>query len=161
MSKRGKIFSIIGLGAIIIVLVIVYALVGNKKYQPTNSSGASASSISQTSSGSNSINNSIVVTKSKPGIGSYLAEPNGYALYTYNADKPNVSNCSGSCLAIWPAYQDSGSTTNLPANFGTIKRTDNGQVQYTYKGMPLYTFASDKPNEVAGNGVAGFYVAKP
>jgi predicted lipoprotein with Yx(FWY)xxD motif len=54
-----------------------------------------------------------------------------------------------------------GSTTGLPANISTIKRSDNGQIQYTYKGMPLYYFASDTKGQVTGNAVSGFYVAKP
>jgi len=40
---------------------------------------------------------------------------------------------------------------------GTIKRPGGG-VQVTYKGKPLYTFASDTPGHTTGQGVAGFQV---
>jgi predicted lipoprotein with Yx(FWY)xxD motif len=107
------------------------------------------------------VNNAVLVTKSSSSAGSYLADPNGNTLYIYGADTSGVSNCTSSCLSAWPAYQDTGSTSGLPTNIGTIKRPDNGETQYTYKGMPLYYFASDTKGQVTGNGVGGFSVAKP
>jgi predicted lipoprotein with Yx(FWY)xxD motif len=82
-------------------------------------------------------------------------------LYTYDQDTSGVSKCTGGCLSNWPAYQDKGSTTGLPAGISTIKRTDNGQVQYTYNGKPLYYFTSDSNGQVTGDGVESFSVAKP
>ena len=35
-----------------------------------------------------------------------------------------------------------------------------GAIQVTYKGKPLYTFASDSPGQTTGQGVAGFQVVK-
>lgn len=107
------------------------------------------------------INNSVVITKSSAGVGNYLADPSDNALYTYTADSTGVSKCSGSCLSAWPAYIDKGSTTHIPANVGTIKRTDNGAIQYTYKGLPLYYFSGDRQGQITGNGVSGFTAAKP
>jgi len=88
------------------------------------------------------------------------AEPNGQALYTYAMDTSGVSNCTGSCISTWPAYQDKGSTTNLPAGVGVIKRSDNGEMQYTYNGKPLYTFVNDHNGQATGNGIASFSIAK-
>jgi len=116
----------------------------------------------QTSNKSSSltINNSIVETRLSSKYGNYLANKKGDTLYTYGKDSLNHSNCNGSCLAIWPAYIDTTSTTNLPANFGVIKRS-NGQYQFTYKGMPLYTYSGDsKPGVINGNNVADFVIAK-
>lgn len=121
----------------------------------------SSTTASTTSSNAPAVNNAILITKTNSSLGQYLAEPNGPPLYTYNADSSGVSNCTGSCLATWPAYQDKGSTTGLPAGVGTIKRTDNGQIQFTYNGMPLYAFVSDNNGQVNGNGVQNFTVAKP
>lgn len=164
--------------AAVVVIVIVlaggaYALVkhNNDKNKNTGSSysssgyGSTSSSSSNKGSSSSSqspaINNAIVVTKTNSSVGAYLAEPSGQALYTYGADSNGVSNCTAACLSAWPAYVDTGATTGLPANFSTIKRTDNGQVQFTYKGKPLYTFVSDGNGQVTGNGVSNFSVAKP
>jgi len=142
-------------GILLAVLVIggVYLI-----FHKTPKSTTTASSIS---SNAPAVNNAVLVTKTNSSIGQYLTDPNGNTLYTYAADSSGVSNCMGSCLTAWPAYQDKGSTTSLPAGVSTIKRTDNGQIQYTYYGMPLYYFAGDSSGQVTGNGVQNFQVAKP
>lgn len=164
MNKKTIIYSLSGLAVAVIVIVIVLLSMNNNKTTTNVTSTSNKVPASHTSSAKSNvtaINNSVVITKNSSQVGSYLAKPNGYALYTYSSDKPGISNCSSTCLSLWPAYVDSGSTSNLPANFGTIKRTDNGQIQYTYKGMPLYTYVNDKTGQVTGNGVAGFTVARP
>lgn len=164
--------------AIIVALIIVgggaYALVKHKDNSKTASNNSTGSSASTGAYGSSSasggsaaksqspaVNNAVLITKTNSSLGSYLAEPNGTPLYTYNSDSNGVSNCSGSCLSTWPVYQDAGSTAGLPQNVSTIKRADNGEVQYTYKGLPLYTFTSDSPGQVTGNNLNGFQVARP
>src|SRR6266702_4186027 len=114
-----------------------------------------------TTSSAPAVNNAALLTKTDPSLGQYLADPSGKTLYTYGADSSGVSNCSGSCLVDWPAYVDKDSTTNLPAGMGTIKRADDGEIQYTYNGMPLYYFVSDGQGQVTGDGVDNFKVAKP
>lgn len=76
----------------------------------------------------------------------FLTDDAGMALYTFDNDEINVSNCYGTCEEIWPVLEGSVEGT-LPmgvaaADFGTTTRTD-GTVQTTYKGMPLYYFAND------------------
>jgi predicted lipoprotein with Yx(FWY)xxD motif len=103
----------------------------------------------------------VVTTKTDATLGDYLADGNGMALYTYSQDSANTSNCTGSCLAVWPAYKATSSSASLPANVSTITRSD-GTVQYTYKKLPLYYYTGDKAaGQVTGNGVNGFSVAKP
>jgi predicted lipoprotein with Yx(FWY)xxD motif len=36
-------------------------------------------------------------------LGSFLVGPNGMTLYMFTDDTAGVSNCSGDCLANWPA----------------------------------------------------------
>jgi predicted lipoprotein with Yx(FWY)xxD motif len=146
-------------GIVIAVIVVVggaYALF-HKSSKPASSTAANSSQ----SGNAPAVNNTVLITKTDSTVGQYLADPSGQALYTYGADSSGVSNCTGSCLAQWPAYQDKGATTGLPAGVSTITRTDNGQIQYTYNGMPLYSFVSDKPGQVTGEGVQNFSVAKP
>jgi predicted lipoprotein with Yx(FWY)xxD motif len=113
------------------------------------------------SSGVPAVNNAVLKTKSSSSLGQYLTDPSGKALYTYGSDTSGMSNCSGTCLATWPPYVDSGSTTGLPTGVGTITRTDNGKIQFTYNDLPLYYFIGDALGHVTGNGVGGFHLAKP
>lgn len=108
------------------------------------------------------VHNAVLTTKTDPRLGQYLADPQGKPLYTYGGDKANAgtSTCTGSCLAEWPAYRAT-STAHLPAGVATIKRSDNGQTQYTYNGLPLYYFITDQPGKVTGDGVENFHLAKP
>jgi len=103
----------------------------------------------------------VLVVKTNPTLGDYLADINGKALYTYNQDSANTSKCNSSCLAVWPAFKVTSSSASLPANVGTITRSD-GTIQYTYKKMPLYYYTGDTAaGQVTGDGVNGFSVAKP
>ncbi|HSX31527.1 MAG TPA: hypothetical protein VLE99_06455 [Candidatus Saccharimonadales bacterium] len=148
---------------IIIAVIVVLAVAGGVFALMHNSSKDNGST-SKTSEQSTvpPINNDIVVTKTDGTVGQYLADAtNGKALYTYNPDTNGVSKCTGSCLANWPAYVATGSTANLPDGFATIKRSDNGQTQYTYNGKPLYFFITDSSGRVTGDGVENFSVAKP
>jgi predicted lipoprotein with Yx(FWY)xxD motif len=147
--------TLIGILIVIIVAVGAYAIFHKSDDNKT------ASTTNSTKSSAPAVNNAVVITKTSSGIGEYLADPEGNTLYTYKPDTSGVSNCTGSCLTEWPAYQDKGSTSGLPTGISTIKRTDNGQIQYTYNGMPLYYFASDTKGQVTGNNVDKFVVAKP
>lgn len=109
----------------------------------------------------NTVSNEVVITKNNSSLGNYLADPNGAALYIYNSDTSGASNCTGTCLTTWPPYQDKGTTTNLPANIGVITRTDNGEIQYTYQGMPLYYYTGDTGGQVNGNNLQNFQIAQP
>jgi predicted lipoprotein with Yx(FWY)xxD motif len=120
-----------------------------------------ANAISAKQAGVTPVDNAVVLTKSNAALGQYLTDPNGKPLYTYSGDSAGMSNCTGACLVTWPAYVDTGSTAGLPANIGTIKRSDNGKVQYTYGGLPLYYFIGDLPGHINGNGISGFHIAKP
>lgn len=159
------------------VLIIAIIALGVGAYAVAHNSNSNTASGTTTSSGSYSNTppsssapssqeteqkiGSVLVVKTNSSVGNYLATPSGQALYTYGPDGAGVSKCTGDCLSEWPAYQNTGSTTDLPANVGSIKRTDNGQMQFTYKGMPLYRFASESTGQVTGNNKDSFYIAKP
>ncbi len=69
-------------------------------------------------------------------------------VYTFSSDSPGVSACKGGCATIWPPLTvPSGQTpTGGPGVTGalaTITR-DDGSLQITYKGLPLYFFHNDK-----------------
>jgi len=153
-------------GVIILIVLVIGGLAIFHKSSKTSSYSAPAATPAATGNSSRSqaaaaVNNAVLTTKSNSNFSGYLADPSGNTLYTYGADSSGTSNCTGSCISTWPAYQDKGATTGLPTNVGTIKRSDNGETQYTYKGKPLYTFSSDSKGQVTGDGVNNFNVAKP
>jgi predicted lipoprotein with Yx(FWY)xxD motif len=98
--------------------------------------------------------------------GKILVDGNGMTLYIYTKDSANTSTCSGGCAKNWPALA-AVPAANVGAGvdaslLASITRAD-GTSQATYKGMPLYTFASDtKPGDLNGQGKGGvWYVISP
>jgi predicted lipoprotein with Yx(FWY)xxD motif len=101
----------------------------------------------------------------KDGVGSYLTDAKGMALYVFKKDAPGKSACAGDCLTKWPLYyreQVAPAGGAKASDFGTITRED-GQKQTTYKGLPLYYFAGDKEaSDTKGQGVKDvWYLAQP
>lgn len=103
----------------------------------------------------------IVKVNSSSSKGNFLTDSNGMTLYIFDKDSNGVSNCTGKCVAIWPVFLAS-SQSNLPANITIIQRSD-GLMQYAWKGMPLYYYASDKnPGDINGDGFGGiWHLVKP
>jgi predicted lipoprotein with Yx(FWY)xxD motif len=148
----------------IIIAAIAILVIGGGAYAIFGMPSSPKSPAKQNTSGQSaraSVNNAVLTTKTDSRLGKYLADPNGKPLYTYNADSKGVSNCTGACLANWPAYRATGSVSNLPSGVSTIKRADNGQTQYTYNGMPLYYFTADQAGNPTGDGVENFSIAVP
>jgi predicted lipoprotein with Yx(FWY)xxD motif len=95
-------------------------------------------------------------------LGDILTDSKGMTLYQFAKDQANVSNCSGGCAAAWPplvvaAGQDPTAGDGVTGKLGVITRQD-GNLQVTYNGLPLYFFASDsKPGDTNGQGVGGVW----
>jgi predicted lipoprotein with Yx(FWY)xxD motif len=92
----------------------------------------------------------IVVAKPVGSIGTVLVASNGMTVYTFTQDVKDSgkSACNTGCITTWPALTvASGATpsggTGVTGKLGTITR-DDGTVQVTYNGMPLYFFKNDK-----------------
>jgi predicted lipoprotein with Yx(FWY)xxD motif len=77
-------------------------------------------------------------------------------LYALSVEKNGKFICTSSaCVAVWHPLTVSSAAvpSSTVGSLGTVKRPD-GTEQVTYKGMPLYTFASDKqPGEAGGQGI--------
>jgi predicted lipoprotein with Yx(FWY)xxD motif len=97
-------------------------------------------------------------------LGVRLISSNGMSLYRFTRDTPGVSNCSGSCAVSWPPYTVAPGVTLagsdlVTGKIGTITRND-GTLQVTYNGMPLYLWHDDeRPGDVNGDGVNGVWFA--
>ncbi len=97
----------------------------------------------------------------------FLMDSRGMALYTFDKDMKNKSNCYNGCEVKWPVFAGDITNLKLPAHikaedFGMIKR-DNGAMQTTYKSKPLYYFFKDtKANDINGDGKKGvWHLVKP
>jgi len=88
-------------------------------------------------------------------LGSYLVDGQGRTLYRFLEDTPGRSTCGGDCSPPWkPAHFEDlmVSSELVPSRFGEIARED-GTLQSTYLGWPLYRFAEDEqPGDVQGQG---------
>jgi predicted lipoprotein with Yx(FWY)xxD motif len=105
----------------------------------------------------------------KTSHGRILVDTAGRTLYLFEADKANMSNCSSSCLSVWPAltahvkpHARSGASAS---KIGTIS-VAHGKRQVTYAGHPLYYYVGDrKPGQTNGQGLnqfgAKWYVLSP
>ena len=89
-----------------------------------------------------------VFVTSSGDLGEFLAAGlGGKTLYTFTNDTEGVSNCSGDCLTNWPALTVGANIRlaggeGVGGDLGTITR-DDGSLQVTYNGMPLYFFKDD------------------
>ncbi len=101
-------------------------------------------------------------------LGSFLVDGQGMTLYLFTKDTPGVSNCSGDCLAKWPALtveegQQPTLAAGIPGRLGVIQRADDSTFQVTYNGWPLYYWVDDQaPGDTTGQGVGDvWWVVKP
>jgi len=92
-------------------------------------------------------------------FGPALVDGEGRALYLFTNDTQNsgASACSGDCLTAWPPLLSQGApiagTGADAAMLGTITR-DDGTIQVTYNGWPLYYYADDTaPGDAMGQAV--------
>ena len=97
-------------------------------------------------------------------LGAFLVDDKGMSLYVYGKDTAGVSNCSGQCLANWPALVANGTLTagsGVTGTLASITRSD-GTKQVTYNDMPLYYFITDKKaGDVTGQGKGGVWFVAP
>jgi len=83
------------------------------------------------------------------------APQDGMSLYVFDNDQEGVSNCSGNCLANWPALMAAEGAE--PFGNYTLVTRNSGQ-QWALNGMPLYFFANDFiPGDVNGDQVGGVW----
>jgi len=80
----------------------------------------------------------------------------GRALYTFDKDVANKSNCNGGCATAWPPFLvKDGDLT--PAGIRVITR-DDGAKQWAMNEKPLYFFAADvQAGDAKGDGQGGVW----
>ncbi len=97
-----------------------------------------------------------------------VAGSSGMTLYVFTSDVKDSgkSACSGGCIQKWPALiVPAGGTpaggSGVTGKLGTITREDDGTLQVTYNGMPLYFYEDDKAPGDANGVYTGWEAVKP
>ena len=87
-----------------------------------------------------------------------VAGSNGMTVYTFTKDTAGgASTCSGGCLTKWPAVTVPAGAAptagdGVSGKLATITRADDGTLQVTYNGLPLYFYQGDKaPGDTNGS----------
>ena len=68
------------------------------------------------------------------------------ALYMFTKDKADPNSCVGQCLVNWPIFYDANLTVSSRSNATAILAyftRNDGTMQSTYKGWPLYYWIKD------------------
>jgi predicted lipoprotein with Yx(FWY)xxD motif len=83
-------------------------------------------------------------------VNGLMTDAQGKTLYIFTKDVANKSNCSGACLAAWPAFVPKAEA-KASGDLGIITR-DDGVRQWTHKERPLYYYVGDaKPGDKEGD----------
>lgn len=91
-------------------------------------------------------------------LGAYVTGRDGMALYIFTKDSGSTSACTGDCAKSWPPVivtmaDDATAGSGVTGSLGTTSR-DDGTLQLTLGGHPLYYFANDKAaGDVNGQGL--------
>jgi predicted lipoprotein with Yx(FWY)xxD motif/predicted small secreted protein len=131
------------------------------------SSGSAASSVSSSAAGSSSAGSSsasaaALLTTADSDLGPIVVDSAGMTVYMFDKDTQGsgASSCSGQCLVAWPPVVAGSATPQVEGvtgAVGTITR-DDGTVQATLDGWPLYYWQNDKaPGDTTGQGVQGVW----
>jgi predicted lipoprotein with Yx(FWY)xxD motif len=92
-------------------------------------------------------------------FGEMLFDTHDQAIYLFDKETGDKSECYDDCAAAWPPVLTKGEPLAgkgiEQSLLGTTKRKD-GTTQVTYNGHPLYFYANEGPGEVKCHNVVGF-----
>ena len=141
---------------------------GGGSYRPGTSSSGSSSAGAGATSGSATpapgVSAAPVLKTASTSLGTIVVDAKGMTVYVFDKDTANSgkSACNAGCSATWTAVKAASSTppvAGVTGMVGTISR-DDGTVQVTINGLPVYTFANDAAaGDVKGQGVGGIWWA--
>jgi predicted lipoprotein with Yx(FWY)xxD motif len=90
-------------------------------------------------------------------VGPVLVDQAGRTLYYFETDEPGVVTCTGGCAAKWPpltlpaGQQTPDLGTGVDTKLVGHTAGENGAQVVTYKGLPLYRYASDDVGQANGH----------
>ncbi|SRR5579871_902707 len=89
-----------------------------------------------------------------------LVNAHGLPLYFYRPDTAAKSFVTGGLARLWPPLTSASPTAAGASGKVTVVNDAHGR-QVAYNGHLLYTFTSDHPGQVTGQGFQNFFVATP
>jgi predicted lipoprotein with Yx(FWY)xxD motif len=100
-------------------------------------------------------------------FGAILATQGKKALYYWKVEKRagGKVRCVRSCAKAWPPLIVRSRSAvprtirGIPGRFGVVRRPD-GRLQVTHRGLPIYTYAHEKAEQVLCNNVDGWFVVR-
>ena len=101
----------------------------------------------------------VALSESKPGQWSYKAFPSLLPLYVNENDSDGKSTCYDSCAMAWPPLQAEQQDSDV-GHWSVVER-DTGDLQWAYKGQPVYRRFHDSVTNPRGDGLDGFHLLKP
>lgn len=128
--------------------------------------GEDETSSGEAAGGGTTIGGEATIAVESSELGPIVVDAEGRTLYLFLPDEAGASTCYDDCAANWPALTVEGDPVageGVDATLlGTADRED-GAVQVTYGGWPLYRFAADETaDDVNGQGVGEvWYVVSP
>jgi predicted lipoprotein with Yx(FWY)xxD motif len=126
----------------------------------TGSSGSAGAATKKTAGSSGTTQASgpaaSTVALSDSKFGKILTTSDGRTLYLFTPDTGSTSTCTGGCASAWPPLPGPATGRGVGTeDLGTTTR-DDGSVQATFYGHPVYTYGGDAgPGETTGEGVGG------
>lgn len=153
-------FRILAVAAVASAGIIIAGCGSASSSSSTSATAAAATTPAPTTSASSAATTGVTIKTAKASRGTYLAGPNGHALYLWVADTGDKSACSGACAQAWPPLLTKGKPTAgtgvNASDLGTTMRAD-GTEEVTYKGHPLYYYVGDtRSGDVTGQGSNNF-----
>jgi predicted lipoprotein with Yx(FWY)xxD motif len=154
----------IGAALVIVAVALAGCSSGAATSAPTAAAPASAAPASAAAG-----SGAAVEAKAVGSIGTLLvAGSNGMTVYTFSKDVADsgTSACTGGCLTKWPALTvPAGATatggSGVSGKLATITRADDGTLQVTYNGLPLYFFSGDAAPGDANGVYTNWAAVKP
>ena len=146
---------IVGIGVALAAAGGTYAAVATSSAADSTPPAATAPA-APSGSATVRVANAFVVGKTE----AILTTASGLPLYYYGADRSGTSLVSGQLATLWPPLTSAAPAVTGLSGKLTVVNDAHGS-QFAYNGHLLYTFISDHPGQVTGQGVQNFFVATP
>jgi predicted lipoprotein with Yx(FWY)xxD motif len=156
MQRQKIIIASVAVAAIAAVGGTTAALASGSS--PSSAAPASSAPASSAPAGSAGVRTAQAAVNGK--TETILVNAQGLPLYYYQPDTATQSSVTGQLAVAWPPL-----TSSAPTAAGVSGKltavTDAHGSQVAYNGHLLYTFVSDSPGNVTGQGVQNFFVVTP